>query len=272
MSKSKKKKDYRKYLLISVVALALTVCGLNLCTGSSTKIFASSKGSLAAVGGLSTTTPALYHSADLNQNYKIEKNELDAYQALFQARQVSLKQLLRVIQFYNSCHYKVEVGTQDGFAPDCVPECSLGGRCSVGVVLSAPWATSLWYPDLSKFKFVFTLRNNNNFNYYISRDPSIAVSTSTVSSYPITPRISEIYAGQDSFIGDSWKAYVIPAGSYRTFELSGSISPSEIRDLQTIFKITSIKYGRSTTTLALLTAKRINDGLSNLSVYLIPHP
>ena len=57
-----------------------------------------------------------YHPADLNFNYKIEKNELDAYGKLLNEGKITLSQYLRVLQFYNMGGYHLDsTNKEDGF-------------------------------------------------------------------------------------------------------------------------------------------------------------
>ncbi|MFA5023322.1 MAG: peptidoglycan-binding protein, partial [Candidatus Paceibacterota bacterium] len=79
----------------------------------------------------------LYHPADLNRNYIIEKSELDAFTVLYQAGDpnATLSKLLRVIQFYNSAGYRVDRNnTEDGFAP--IPKTGAISQSSASLLAS----------------------------------------------------------------------------------------------------------------------------------------
>ncbi len=111
----------------------------------------------------------------------------------------------------------------------------------------------------------FTVTNINSTDLYISKNPSIAISTSTVGStdnpgVSASSSLSYVSTSPATSAGDTTTSYVIPAGSSRSFSYYGMLMSNSINGSR-VFRITSINYG---TNAQNPSTSHITDGLQSL--------
>ncbi len=116
--------------------------------------------------------------------------------------------------------------------------------------------------------YQFTFTNNSTENLFVSKKLSEFLSTSSAgSTYGAATSSSITVTGlvvPDTYAGDTTSAYAIPAGTSRTFYLSGTLRPTVPGAAQySELKITGVKYG---TTAANPTTKTLIDNLGALKV------